>query len=814
MMQIQKRNGDVVNYDMTKIVNAVMAAMRETEEVNKSDILYEEGQYNGGEDMEIAVEVANKAYEKLLTRGDMRVDLPYSIDEVQETVQHYLAKLAPEAAERYIIYKEGRAARHHDRPYTLIDDEFVSKYKHLPMPMAQLGAFVYYRTYSRWLEDEKRREYWWETVRRTVEYNCSLEPGTTKEEAQELYDNVFNLRQFLSGRTMWIGSTEIADKHPMGNYNCAHEVIARFEAFRNIFYLSMVGSGVGVNVRRKFVDRLPEIRSDFEVIHMAYEEKQKSKRTDHTSVEFMDDSTVTITIGDSKEGWIESLEHFFEILSSFKYRSVKSIRFCYDNVRPKGEKLKTFGGTASGHESLLKMYKGIEKVIKRASARDSRLNVKLEPIDCVDIANIIGQNVVSGGVRRTAQIILCDADDKAVINAKMELYSKVDGQWVPNKDILHRQMSNNSIIHAEKPAREDFHKQIEAMRYSGEPGWVNEEAALLRNPHFCGVNPCGEILLDEKGLCNLTTINWMAFVVDVVPEGHAFMKGSTGKFLDVTAATRAFVLGTRSCVRMTLVTLEMPDWDEIQQRDRLLGVSFTGWQDMLNAVGLGRDHKIELLTEMRYQVHEAGNGYANELNVSEPILMTTVKPEGTLSQLPTVSSGVHFSHSEYFIRRVRISADDPLVKVAEKLDWPVFPEVGQDWDTCTTKVVEFPVHSAPGKTKYDIGAIEQLEEYLMMMEHYVDHNCSITIHVRDNEWDLVEEFVWEHWDDVVAVSFLSLDDNFYELLPYDQIDKEEYDRRVAEMKPFVPSLISEFEKEETILDIGNDGCETGHCPVR
>ena len=197
-----------------------------------------------------------------------------------------------------------------------------------------------------------------------------------------------------------------------------------------------------------------------------------------------------------------------------------------------------------------------------------------------------------------------------------------------------------------------------------------------------------------------------------------------------------------------------------------------------------------------------------------PLLVTTVKPEGTLSLLPVVSSGVHFSHAPYYVRRVRISADDPLTKVCEELGYPVYPEVGQDPATCATKVVEFPVKAPEGRCKADVSAVEQLEIYKMFMENYVDHNCSITVHVRDNEWDAVEEWVWENWDCAVALSFLSYNDNFYELMPYEEISEAEYNERVSKMAPFVPSLISKYEKEEVAYDIGNEGCENGICPVR
>ena len=315
-----------------------------------------------------------------------------------------------------------------------------------------------------------------------------------------------------------------------------------------------------------------------------------------------------------------------------------------------------------------------------------------------------------------------------------------------------------------------------------------------------GVNPCGEILLDSKGVCNLTTINVMAFAKDGVLQKEELLKAQR--------------LSARAGYRMTMLELELADWDKTQKRDRLLGCSLTGWQDMVNITGITHEEEAHLLRELRKAAKEAADEYARELGQNAPILVTTVKPEGTLSQLPTVSSGVHYSHSPYFVRRVRISSNDPLLKVCEELGYPVFPEVGQEMETAATKVVEFPAKAPEGRTKYDISAIEQLENYIMFMENYVDHNCSITVHVREEEWEIVEEFVWNNWDKIVAVSFIPLNDAFYELMPYEAITEEDYKKRKLEMKPFIPSLISKYETTEEEYELENDGCENGICPVR
>ena len=571
----------------------------------------------------------------------------------------------------------------------------------------------------------------------------------------------------------------------MANYNCAFTVIDNFSAYHDLFYLLMVGSGVGVRVLKSDAEKLPPVRTDLEILHKSYAPLAPRDRLEYTDLTFSRD-TATLAIGDSKEGWAQALTHYFDIITNREYRGLHRLVVIYDSIRPKGERLKTFGGTASGFGSMMAMIDKIHKVIAAAGSRSGTQWVSLKPIDLLDIANIIGENVVSGGVRRTSEIGLIDADDETCIQAKSHLYRQVNGRWEIDKTIAHRQMSNNSIFYREKPTREKLHWHLQQMRYSGEPGWINEIAGTKRRPNFNGCNPCGEILLDSHGLCNLTTLNVMGFVSE------------DGK-LDRKALLEAQRLSARAGYRMTCRQLEMFSWNTVQQRDRLLGCSLTGWQDMVNATGMTRDEQIGLLEELRETAHKAAKDIALRLGGNVPLLVTTIKPEGTLSLLPTVSSGVHYSHSPYYIRRIRITAADPLCRVCEDLGYPVLPEVGQDPQDPTTKVVEFPVQAPSGRVKADVSAIEQLENYKMFMEHYVDHNCSITVHVRDNEWDEVEQWVWDNWDDVVALSFLSYDDSFYELMPYEAIDQAEYERRRAAMRPFNPSLLSRYEREETEL---------------
>lgn len=780
-MNVRKRSGTVVPFDPGFIQRAITLAAAAA----------------GEHDEDAIARVTESVAAKLKERGEDTIYIEHIQDTVEETLLEMQLYHTARAYIRYRIEKQ-KVRTDGAEEDGLLTREFLSPYKHAPNPMGQLGAFVYTRTYSRFLPRLGRREFWWETVRRAVEYNCSLAP-TSREEAEKLFDNIYHMRQFLSGRTLWVGGTPVAELYPMANYNCAFTVIDSFTAYHDLFYLLMVGSGVGVRVLQSDADKLPPVRTDLEILHKSYDPVPPYARLEYTDLTFAHD-TATLNVGDSKEGWAQALTHYFDLLSNREYRKIHRLIVVYDSIRPKGERLRTFGGTASGFGSMMAMIDKIHKVITAAGQREGAVWVPLRPIDLLDIANIIGENVVSGGVRRTSEIGLIDADDQACIQAKSNLYRQVRGRWEIDKSIAHRQMSNNSIFYRKKPIREKLHWHLQQMRYSGEPGWINEEAGAKRRPNFSGCNPCGEILLDSNGLCNLTTVNVMAFVKD-------------GK-LDRDALLEAQRLSVRAGYRMTCRALELHRWNAVQQRDRLLGCSLTGWQDMVNAAGLDREAQIALLEELRRTAHDAAKSIAERLGGRTPLLVTTLKPEGTLSLLPTVSSGVHYSHAPYYIRRVRITAADPLCKVCEELGYPVLPEVGQDPDDPTTKVVEFPVKAPEGRVKADVSAIEQLETYKMFMEHYVDHNCSITVHVRENEWDAVEQWVWDNWDDVVALSFLSYDDSFYELMPYEAISKEEYERRLAEMKPFNPSLLSRYEQQETELDIGDSECVNGVCPVR
>ncbi|AHM55449.1 adenosylcobalamin-dependent ribonucleoside-triphosphate reductase RtpR [Peptoclostridium acidaminophilum DSM 3953] len=639
-----------------------------------------------------------------------------------------------------------------------LSDDFLKKYRDAESPLDSLGRFIFYRTYSRWIEEQGRMERWWECVRRSVDYNCSL-AETSDEEAQELFDNMYNMRQFIAGRTLWIGGTEMARRYPLSNYNCAFIVMDDIDCFREIFYMLMLGCGVGIRILKRDAERLPKFRSNFEVTHMPYAPVEAGKRKDNTSLEFTGSESAIIRAGDSREGWTGALDAFIRLCTQNEYKGIRQIAFDYDSVRRKGERLKTFGGVASGHKTLLDMISKIEAIIKSGagSENDSR---QLQPVELLDILNIIGENVSVGGVRRAAQMIMFDGDDDECIAAKSELYSMNSGELELNADVGHRRMSNNSIFYERRPSDEELDRHFDMIRLSGEPGFINAKAARIRRKNFQGLNPCGEVLLDSRGVCNLTTVNVYAFVN---AEGQ----------LDEEALSKAQRLSVRAACRMANAQLELSRWDYVSRRDRLVGCSLTGWQDMVNAASLAYKDQVRLLRELRMIAHSEATEYSHRLGKKAPLLVTTVKPEGTLSQMAGVSSGVHYAHSQHYIRRIRISKDDPMTRLYKEKGYVV-----SDDDTQGLCCVEFPVRSQPGKTKLDVNAIDQLENYKLFMKNYVDHNTSITVHVRKSEWNGVKEWVRSNWNEVVALSFMPLEEELYPLMPYEAITNTEYDERV------------------------------------
>jgi len=476
-LNILKRNGQAMEYDGSKIVLAIEKAMADIGEVNAL--------------------IANDIEEDLFQEIENSDEI-WMVEEISDRIEQLLmSKGNYDIAKSFILYRSKRTEERktedlEEWKYKLLTKEFLSKYKHRPNPFpTQLGEFVYYRTYSRFLPDKKRREFWWETVARAVDYNCSLQPSTTKQEAEELFDNMYNLKQFLSGRTLWSGGTKTGYTNPISQFNCSGIAIDNFDAYKDICYLLMLGCGVGLTAEKKHTQKLPKVRGDIQIIHQFYSPVNKKSRKEATEFNTTAD-VMEIIVGDSKLAWSNAVDLLIKVFYSIDYSHINFIMINYNNVRPHGEALKTFGGTASGHEALQTILDKTSKVL----LKDNKGYKKLKPIDAMDIANIIAEGIVVGGVRRSAEMVFMDSNDQEMMNAKKDLYTQdASGNWIVNQDILHRMMSNNSVAYYEKPSFEDLKNRFKIIRHSAEGNFYNMEAAMKRKPNCKISNPCGKFCL-------------------------------------------------------------------------------------------------------------------------------------------------------------------------------------------------------------------------------------------------------------------------------------------------------------------------------
>jgi ribonucleoside-diphosphate reductase alpha chain/ribonucleoside-triphosphate reductase len=392
-------------------------------------------------------------------------------------------------------------------------------------------------------------------------------------------------------------------------------------------------------------------------------------------------------------------------------------------------------------------------------------------------------------------------------------------------------MSNNSVAFIEKPTKDYVMFLCNMMKLEGEPGMINlyeaarrylkamgvdhpDHETIVEIAKGLGLNPCAEIILTTRGVCNLTTINVKNFVI----------KTNTGYVFDVEGLLKAQALSARSGLRMTLVELELPEWDKVLKVHRLTGCSLTGWQDAMAMVGYTMNDQEKLLKRLRQVGHDAVRQYASELRIPCPLFVTAIKPEGTLSQVAGgVSSGLHFSHSPHFIRRIRINAKDPLALAVKASGWTINPEVGtpgadyyEQMENARTLVIDFPIESGAQRSKEDVSALEQFEIYRMFQRSYTDMNTSNTITVKPDEWEDLFMKIYNNWDEYVGVSFLALDGGTYQLAPYEAISQEEYEKATSIFRPLRTDLLELFDKElySDTLDETVEGCEGGACAIR
>ena len=740
-MEIVKRSGEVVLFDSGKILNAIQKALTSSQE--STDVLT----HSQNVCQDVLSSLENKTY---------------TVEEIQDKVETSLMdNHLYKTAKCYILYRDEHNKNRLPPISEKISRVFAESSEYFENDTMRECVFL--RTYSRWLKNENRRESWVETVKRYMDFmKENLGDKLNLDEYNEIQTAIKKQEVMPSMRLLQF-SGEAARRCNATVYNCSYTAPECFKDLADITYLLMSGCGVGFSVESVHVEKFP-------VIHT-----QKSPSVIHEYV-----------IEDSKEAWCDAF--LFGLQTWYVGEDVK---FDYSKLRPSGAPLKIMGGRSSGPQPLIDLMEFTRTTILNS------VGMKLTNLQMYDIICKIGQIVVSGGIRRSAMISLSDLHDSEIRDAKSGMF------WNTNPQ---RSMANNSAAYNVKPNMTQFMKEWLSLAESGtgERGIFNRAGLEKILPKRrvdkiggeilskLGCNPCGEILLQPNGFCNLT---------EVVCRSDDTLESLLRK------ARIATILGTYQST-LTNFKYISPKWKINQEMERLLGVSLTGQYDCQTI------RNVETLKQMKKCCLNTNIEFSKRFGINPSTAITTTKPSGTVSQLVNSSSGIHPRFSKYYIRRIRISATDPLFKLMKDQGFNYNPEVGQQEDTATTFVLDFPVKSPEDAICVDdVSALEQLEYWKIVKMNYVEHNSSVTIYVKPDEWFKIGQWLWDNWEICSGLSFLPYSDHVYKLAPYSKINKEEYEELVSKMKNVDFSKLIHYEKIDN-TDVKKEvACAGGVCEL-
>ena len=625
--------------------------------------------------------------------------------------------------------------------------------------MNSYETFIHKSRYARWIEDEGRRESWEETVDR---YMTLVKDRIPKEQYHILDDvkQMIMAREVMPSMRALMTAGLALERDNVAGYNCAYIKMDRVRAFDELMYILLCGTGVGFSVERQYINNLPTVSEEFH------------------------ETDTTVHVRDSKIGWATATKEIIAMLYSGQVP-----KWDVSKVRPAGARLKTFGGRASGPEPLVKLFKNLVRIFSNAAGR------KLNSLEVHDICCYIADAVVVGGVRRSALISLSNLSDVRMAGAKTGEWYYQNGQ---------RANANNSVAYTEKPELGTFIKEWLNLyeSKSGERGIFyrtacdNQAARTGRRepyPDF-GCNPCSEIILRDRQLCNLTE-------AVVRPDDDVLR---LKRKLEV-----ATILGT---VQSTLTDFRYlsKEWKKNCEEERLLGVSLTGIMDneLTRTVS---DDTSKMLEELREHCVQVNKVWSEILGINGSVAITTVKPSGTVSQLVGASSGIHPAQYAYYWRTVRQSVDDPLNNVLK--------EQGIRWEVDATnparEVFYFPMKAPEGtKSTEQVSALEQLELWKQYQLYWCEHKPSMTVYVRENEWLAVATWVWENFDIVSGISFFPMDDHVYEQAPYIKLTKEQYEEAIAHYPKDIDwSGLAVHEVTDTTIGSQEFACTGNACEI-
>jgi ribonucleoside-triphosphate reductase (thioredoxin) len=650
-----------------------------------------------------------------------------------------------------------------------LDDAFIADYAGRQPNWGPLGYVTYKRTYARVVNSTSQRtEEYFETVRRVVEGCYTIQRNhcrslrlpwshdKAQRSAQEMYRLMWDFKFLPPGRGLWMMGTDyIYERGSAALNNCAfvstHDIDFDFSGpFCFLMDLSMLGVGVAFDTKGAGV----------------------------LDIQAPDIAPEKFVVKDSKEGWVEVVR---TVLESYIGKAKRPAEIDYAKIRPVGSPIRTFGGIAPGPGPLKECITNIDKILQ------PRIGKKISSSDITDLMNVIGKCVVSGGVRRTAELALGEPTDSEYLKLKdPDLHGEQLMAW--------RWASNNSVT-AEVGMHYD--RLGEQTAKNGEPGyfWLDNAQAYgrlkdpkdYRDEKVAGTNPCAEQSLESYEICNL---------VETFPSLHESYEEyqRTLKFAYLYAKT------------VTLVPTHNERTNAIMLRNRRIGLSQSGIVESFEKHG--RRTHFNWCDKGYQYICKMDKIYADWLCIPESIKKTSVKPSGTVSLLPGVTPGIHYPHAEYYYRTIRLDKTSPLIDPIRKAGFRIEESVYGD----NTWVVYFPVHQENfERSKDNVSVWEQMENVAQMQYYWADNQVSATITFKPEEANDIPKVLELYEPRIKSISFLPLTDHNYAQAPYQTINQEMYIQAASHVSQLDFSNLNTDEADDKFCD--GDSCEISPIPA-